>query len=87
MGAHIANHSLRVAALRVQVRVWIVLRDAPHAGALVPEGRPRQVLSQELRDPGRGIGRREANRIVDNPILVHLVHLVHAIGHLFHLVN
>ena len=84
MGAHIADHSLRVAALRVQVRVRIVLRDAPHAGALVPESRPRQVLSQELRDPGSGIGRREADRIAYDSILVHLVH---TIGHLFHLVN
>ncbi len=73
-------------------RCWLVRLSALIAGSsryglALPNGLSRQVLSQELRDPGSGIGRREADGIAHAPTLVHLVHLVHTMGHLFHLVN
>ena len=72
---HVTDHGLGVAALGIQVRVRVVLRDTPHAVTLVPERRPRQVLGQERRDPRSVVRGGRLLTSLMTTILVHLVHL------------
>src|SRR5580704_9669077 len=64
MRHHVADHLVHVPALRVEVGVWVVFRDAPHAVALVPECGPPRVLLQDGGKPHGFLGPGQAGHRV-----------------------
>ena len=62
----VADHLIHVSALRVQIGVGVVSRDAPHALALIPEYGPPRVLLQDGGQPRSFLGPGQAgHRITD----------------------
>ena len=64
----VADHLIHVSALREQIGVGVVFRDAPHAVALVPECGPPRVLLQDGGQPRGVLGPGQAgHRVTGSP--------------------